>query len=157
MGGGPVAPGVGGGGERPWWAVDTAAFRDHFRILYAVGGARQGRDAPLPPWSDADVDEFARQDPVHGPQLKLVRQAGAAAAGGALAGGLAAAIFAYQKSRSALTAAAVLPLGAVTAYVVTESAATLALGLYKTDALAVNLKFLDWWHRRHGGGGGNLE
>ena len=58
-------------GYKPWWAIDKAAWREAFLPFYKFASITE-RDAPLPPWSDADVQEFINSDPVYGPQLKLV-------------------------------------------------------------------------------------
>jgi len=63
---------MGDDGYKPWWAIDKAAWREVFTPFYKFASISERRDAPLPPWSDADVQEFIKSDPVYGPQLKLV-------------------------------------------------------------------------------------
>lgn len=61
-----------GDGYKPWWAIDKAAWREKFAVVYKLKSISEGRDQPLPPWSEKDVEEFQNSDPVYGPQLKLV-------------------------------------------------------------------------------------
>lgn len=63
---------MGDDGYKPWWAIDKAAWREKFSIFYKLTSISENRDTPLPPWSEADVQEFINSDPVYGPQLKLV-------------------------------------------------------------------------------------
>jgi hypothetical protein len=61
-----------GGDGKPWWAIDTAAWREAFAPFHKLASISERRSTPLPPWSEADVQEFIRSDPVHGPRLSLV-------------------------------------------------------------------------------------
>lgn len=64
---------MGDDGYKPWWAIDKAAWREALAPFYKFASIADRRDTPLPPWSEADVQEFINSDPVYGPQLKLVR------------------------------------------------------------------------------------
>ena len=40
-------------------------------------------------------------------------------------------------------------VGTAASWAITEEAANVCLGLYKVDAMDVNLKFIDWWVRQN--------
>lgn len=63
---------MGGEGEKAWWAIDTAAWREAFAPFHKFASISERRNTPLPPWSEADVQEFIKSDSVHGPRLSLV-------------------------------------------------------------------------------------
>ncbi|KAL2633409.1 hypothetical protein R1flu_004888 [Riccia fluitans] len=135
-------------GYQPWWAIDKAAWRERFSPFYRLVGITENRTAPLKPWTDRDVEEFIKSEPVHGPRLKLVRQGAQVAAVGALAGGLTSAGVAIRYSKNYVGAVLAFVGGSAVGWAVAEEGANYALGLYKFDCLETNLKFLDWWQAK---------
>ncbi|CAI5534465.1 unnamed protein product [Closterium sp. Naga37s-1] len=137
-------------GYTPWWMKkggegEAKSCPTVNRLL----DLSQGRETPLPRWTKADIEAFAKEDPVHGNQVLLSRQASLMAAGGAAVGGLALAAYSYRYSRSAGGAFLALVVGAVTSWAVTEEVANIGLGLYKFSSMDANFKFIDWWAARH--------
>jgi hypothetical protein len=55
---------------KPWWAIDKAAWKERLAGFYRLASIADGRDKPLPRWSDSDVEDFMSSDPVYGPQVK---------------------------------------------------------------------------------------
>ncbi|BBN06632.1 hypothetical protein MPTK1_3g22720 [Marchantia polymorpha subsp. ruderalis] len=141
-----------GGGEetgyQPWWAIDKAAWRERFSVFYRLASISENRTQPLKPWTEQDVEDFIKSDPVHGPRLKLVRQGAQVAAAGAVVGGLTSAGVAMRYSKNSLGAFLAFAGGAAVSWAIAEEGANLALGLYKFDCLESNLKFLDWWQAK---------
>lgn len=135
--------------SRPWWAIDKEGWRRKFKYVEKLNDLRKGRDAPLPPWTAADVELFAQQDPVNGPRVLLSRQASNISAGGAAVGGLSTALYAYRSSRSLGGAFLTLIVGTATSWAVAEEAANVGLGLYSFSPLDANLEFIKWWQSRH--------
>lgn len=132
-------------GYRPWWAVDKEAWKKQFSFVTKITSLRENQEEPLPPWTPADIEVFAKEDPVSGDQLKLVRQGAMISAVGGLVGGLGTAAYSYRYSRSVGGAALTLVFGLATSWAVSEEAANIGLGLYKINAMDANLKFLEWW------------
>jgi len=137
-----------GDGYKPWWAIDKVAWREAFAPFYKFTSISERRDAPLPPWSEADVQEFIKSDPVYGPQLQLVRQGATIANVGAVLGGLATAGVTLRYSKNLPGALIAFVGGAAMSWTVAEEGANLGLGLYKFNCMDTNLKFLDWWERQ---------
>nr|PNR61824.1 hypothetical protein PHYPA_000248 [Physcomitrium patens] len=135
---------------KPWWAIDKAAWREAFEPFFKFKSISDHRDTPLPPWSEADVQEFIDSDPVYGPRLKQVRQGATIANYGALVGGLATAGVAFRYSKNIPGALGAFLGGTAMSWAVAEEGANFALGLYKFNCMDVNLKFLDWWERKQG-------
>ncbi|KAI5078465.1 hypothetical protein GOP47_0006136 [Adiantum capillus-veneris] len=137
--------------KKPWWAIDKEAWRQHFHLIFDMASVAKGRDKPLKPWSDADVEEFIHSDPVYGPQLKLVREAAKISAGGAVVGGLTTTAVVARYSRAPHGLLLSLVAGAIVGWSVAEEGARLAYGLHKIDCMDTNLRFLDWWkHKTEG-------
>jgi hypothetical protein len=78
-----------------------------------------------------------------------VRQGANIANVGAVVGGLATAAIAFKYSRSAVGAIGAFAGGAVVGWALAEEGASLGLGLYKFNCMDTNLKFLDWWEKKH--------
>jgi hypothetical protein len=55
--------------KKPWWAIDKAAWKERLSGFYRLASIADGRDKPLPRWSDSDVEDFINSDPVYGPQV----------------------------------------------------------------------------------------
>ncbi|KAG0561771.1 hypothetical protein M758_9G141600 [Ceratodon purpureus] len=138
-----------GGDGKPWWAIDTAAWREAFAPFHKFASISERRSTPLPPWSEADVQEFIKSDPVHGPRLSLVRQGATIASIGAVVGGLATAGLAFKYSKNVPGAVMSFLGGTAMSWTIAEEAANLGLGLYKFNCMDTNLKFLAWWGSKH--------
>jgi hypothetical protein len=134
--------------ERPWWAIDKEAWKRKFRVAVELKAALTKDEKPLPPWTSEDIETFAKEDPVYGPQVEALRRTSAATSYGAAVGALGSAGVAYRYSRSPHGAVLAGLLGAVTGWVVTNEGATWAYGLYKFDTLDANLKFIEWWRKK---------
>eukprot|EP00475_Leptophrys_vorax_P008861 TRINITY_DN15790_c0_g1_i1.p1 TRINITY_DN15790_c0_g1~~TRINITY_DN15790_c0_g1_i1.p1 ORF type:complete len:151 (+),score=0.92 TRINITY_DN15790_c0_g1_i1:277-729(+) len=134
-------------GYMPWWLKksEEPSSDKPCPVTNRLLSLGQERDAPLPRWKNADLQEFAREDPKHGETVLLARRASAIATGGAVVGGLALTAYNYRYSRSAGGALLTLVVGTVTSWAVTEEAANVSLGLYRHNAMEANFKFLDWW------------
>lgn len=55
--------------ELPWWAIDKEAWKRKFAVAVKVNDEVTKDDKPLPRWTSKDVEEFAKEDPVHGAQV----------------------------------------------------------------------------------------
>lgn len=55
--------------ERPWWAIDKEAWKRKFRVAVELKAALTKDEKPLPPWTSEDIETFAKEDPVYGPQV----------------------------------------------------------------------------------------
>jgi hypothetical protein len=55
--------------ERPWWAIDKEAWKRKFRVVVELKAALTKDEKPLPPWTSEDIETFAKEDPVYGPQV----------------------------------------------------------------------------------------
>ncbi|KAH7366439.1 hypothetical protein KP509_18G078100 [Ceratopteris richardii] len=134
--------------KKPWWAYDKQAWRERFDAIYKLGSFTQGRDKPLKRWSDADVEEFIRTDPVYGPQLKVMRRSAKFCAAGAVVGGLSttALVSRYAKVPHGLLLS--LVAGTMVGWCLAEEAASITYGLHKIDCMEANLKFFDWWKEK---------
>lgn len=107
--------------------------------------AVQDHEKPLPAWTTADVEAFAKEEPEAGEQVILGRQAAAVSTATALTAGLASAAYSYRYSRSGGAAALTLIFATLGGWVLGEEAATIGLRLYKVDTTEANAKFLEWW------------
>lgn len=139
-----------GSSYRPWWMEKPERLKHAFPFLTALGGVRNiGDGKPLPPWTAADVELFAKDDPVYGPQVLKSRDVAQAAAVGAGAGGLASAAYCLRASKSPAGSFLVLLIGTAASWALTEEVASLAYGLHKFSPLEANIKFLEWWAQKH--------
>ncbi|GJP42940.1 hypothetical protein CLOM_g2462 [Closterium sp. NIES-68] len=137
-------------GFTPWWMGKAGEGEEQScPTMNRLFDLSQGRESPLPRWTKADIEAFAKEDPVHGNQVLLSRQASLIATGGAAVGGLALAAYNYRYSRSIGGAFLTLVVGAVTSWAVSEEAANIGLGLYKFSPMDANFKFIDWWAAKH--------
>eukprot|EP00249_Psilotum_nudum_P020518 c27739_g3_i1 orf=159-605(-) len=141
------------GDYTPWWAIDRAAWREKFSMVFKFASISKDRDKPLKPWTQADIDAFINSDPVYGPQLRLVKQGAKVATTGAVIGGLLTAGISVRYSKSPHGAVLSLLAGSAVGWAVGEEVANLAYGLYKFDRMDTNLKFLEWWKEKTEGSG----
>ena len=59
---------------RPWWMkTDKQTVIKQFSIFEKLDSVKGDRSRPLPPWTEADIQKFADEDPVHGRQVYLMR------------------------------------------------------------------------------------
>ncbi|PWA85872.1 hypothetical protein CTI12_AA146000 [Artemisia annua] len=122
-------------------------WSDRFRIVKSYTPFIR-RDSPLPPWSDADVQDFIASDPLHGPVLKTTRDAAKIMAAGGIIGAVSTAAFAWKYSKSPHGAALSLGAGALFGMSFGQEIANHSLQLYKLDTMAAQVKFLEWWQRK---------
>ncbi|XVE79139.1 hypothetical protein DITRI_Ditri14bG0034000 [Diplodiscus trichospermus] len=107
-----------------------------------------GREEPLPPWSESDVNEFITSDPVHGPTLKTAREAANIGSAGAAIGAISTAAFAWKYSRSLHGAGLSFVAGGVFGWTFGQEIANHWYQLYKLDTMAAQVKFMEWWENK---------
>lgn len=84
---------------RGHWEGYKEFWSDRFSIMDNYSTFIKGHEQPLS-WSASDVKEFIASDPVHGPALKIAREAVNYGAVGSLIGAVSTAGFAWKYSRS---------------------------------------------------------
>ncbi|KAI3838125.1 hypothetical protein MKW92_004767 [Papaver armeniacum] len=95
-------------------------------------------------WSNSDVQSFISIDPIHGPVVENARKAAKVAAIGSAVGALHLGGTAWRYSKSPHGAVLAVGLGAVVGYTVGKEAASHYYQLYRADAMASQVKFLEW-------------
>eukprot|EP00285_Hemiselmis_virescens_P015284 CAMPEP_0173389626 /NCGR_PEP_ID=MMETSP1356-20130122/12790_1 /TAXON_ID=77927 ORGANISM="Hemiselmis virescens, Strain PCC157" /NCGR_SAMPLE_ID=MMETSP1356 /ASSEMBLY_ACC=CAM_ASM_000847 /LENGTH=145 /DNA_ID=CAMNT_0014346839 /DNA_START=30 /DNA_END=467 /DNA_ORIENTATION=+ len=122
-------------------------FRDYFF-------ARPVEKKLLKPWTAADIDRFCKDDPVHGAQVKTLRQAGIITALGGVGSGAFGATWAFRRGGT-------INGGIISGIICGVSSAAIGLGmsqqltvythsLWTFDKMETTKAFRGWW-RAHGG------
>lgn len=55
--------------ELPWWAIDKEAWKRKFSAVVKLRAEMREDEKPLPPWTSKDIETFAKEDSVYGPQV----------------------------------------------------------------------------------------
>ncbi|XP_026396634.1 succinate dehydrogenase subunit 6, mitochondrial-like [Papaver somniferum] len=95
-------------------------------------------------WSNSDVQSFISIDHIHGPVVENARKAAKVATIGSAVGALHLGGTAWRYSKSPHGAVLAVGLGAVVGYTVGKEAASHYYQLYPDDAMASQVKFLEW-------------
>ncbi|XP_057534521.1 succinate dehydrogenase subunit 6, mitochondrial-like [Amaranthus tricolor] len=106
------------------------------------------RDNPLPSWSDDDINSFIAIDPIHGPTLRIAREAVKYGLIGSAVGAVSTAGFCWKYSKSPHGAVLALGAGAVFGWTFGHEIGNHALQLYKLDTLTAQAKFMEWWEKK---------
>eukprot|EP00243_Klebsormidium_subtile_P003751 TRINITY_DN17343_c0_g1_i1.p1 TRINITY_DN17343_c0_g1~~TRINITY_DN17343_c0_g1_i1.p1 ORF type:complete len:148 (-),score=17.67 TRINITY_DN17343_c0_g1_i1:225-668(-) len=134
--------------EQPWWAIDKEAWRRKFSTVVKLQSSMKEDEKALPAWTSKDIEAFAKEDPVYGPQVAALRKNSEACGYGAVAGAVGSAGVALRFSKSPHGAVLAGLLGGLTGWLVTNEGATWAYGTYKFDNMDANLKFVEWWRKK---------
>lgn len=128
-------------GWKGFWCDRFAFLENYSRFIK--------REKPLPSWSDADVEAFIAQDPVHGPVLRTAREAVKFGLVGSGIGAVSTAGFAWKYSKSPHGALLALGAGAVFGWTFGHEIGNHALQVYRLDTLTAQTKFLEWWQNKN--------
>ena len=55
--------------DGPWWKIDKEAWKTQFSFLTKINSLKAGLERPLPPWTLADVEKFAEEEPKSGAEV----------------------------------------------------------------------------------------
>eukprot|EP00262_Sarcandra_glabra_P019261 TRINITY_DN7200_c0_g1_i1.p1 TRINITY_DN7200_c0_g1~~TRINITY_DN7200_c0_g1_i1.p1 ORF type:complete len:154 (-),score=25.97 TRINITY_DN7200_c0_g1_i1:281-742(-) len=127
-------------GWKDYWK-ERLAFLNNYKKIY-------GGNKSYPTWTDSDVDEFIASDPLYGPQLKSAREATKIAAIGSAIGAISTGGFAWKYSKSPHGALLSFGAGAVFGWTFGHEIASHSMQLYRTDTMAAQLRFLDWYEKK---------
>ncbi|KMZ72566.1 hypothetical protein ZOSMA_161G00150 [Zostera marina] len=120
---------------------------DYYKKVY-------GREKPLPSWTDADVEEFVKSDPMYGPQMKAIKDGKKIIAAGGIIGAthLAAISWKYSKTPHGTIISGLL--GGLCGVTFGKEVATHWYQLYKYKPGEAQLRFLYWWEDKTAGSSG---